>query len=571
MALSHNPDGLVTHGLNLFENEQYGSAREAFTDALGRDPARCGQRLRKHFLNSVQNRRYLEAQAIGVPLTQVFAEDAELANQMGHVNRHLGDLEKAADDYRRALKIRPGFTFARYNLAALAAGVDKFDDEAQKAVARFAGQKDFFLPKYQGNPFLIEEVRQNLARLKKSEKLEQMTRLIRKKALSPHGKDIEQAIELCHEADDLARGFPKISEDDVLESLRQRALSCLFLNKRSPTFRVLETNLTNLALYYMYQGSFEHALDAFANLQAKEGTYDYLDMSVVLCRAEAGQVKSAIKLLEKLTYKVPENRYYAANLALCYQREGDQDRAAKWLIKTASLLEATGGKFCFKEVEREADRQLKEENFTDALSSLQVILEHQPRAELLFKLGQAQLGLGHYALAQRSFVDCVEQTELDKAKLSQDIANLLANAGAIKKAEGRIQEAAECYDYASEHGNDPDHLNEAIKLARVLGNHQHASKLETRFNELVGQLKSQNAQGHYRQLMDQGKEQMKKKDYQSAIASFEQAMEFLPEKEVLMYLAKIYKTLNRPRALNRMLARWKYLSENRDQPAEEVA
>ncbi|MDT8445699.1 MAG: tetratricopeptide repeat protein [bacterium] len=565
---SLTPERVIRRGLNYFHKEAYAEASHYFSKSFAQlNPKQSGElrdQLQIHFNAAVKARRWAEAAAVGVPLFEAFAKDFELANRVGNAYRRQNMTDLAADWYQKALELNPRYLMPRYNLAALDAQVDKYDHEAKALLERFSKVREFFLPGYLGSEDPITELRASLEKTQRTEQVEQLTEQIRKKALSGSLEEIEEALALCGQADELETAPFEAGVAEMIDCLSKRAHSCLFLTPSNPAFRTLESNLVNLGLYAMKHQEIEQAVEALEQIKAKESNYAYLDMLLSLCKARQGRMEEAANDLKILAETHSEDRYINANLGLLYKEMGNKRAATRYLMRASASVEETEGIFCPTELKERA-LQLNADGHSDtALEYLTVSVQHLPRVETWLALASVSLDAGQLVMAEDALVQATALAEGPKGpdkKVLEEACRILHNKADQLRRANRLPEAAQAYVLSARYSKELPQFERAIKLFRNLEDNAQAGKVEKEMYEMQAQLLKDASNNRFDNLMSEGREALSNKDYQKAITAFENALEAQPDRQAFGYLVKIYQKLNHKRALNRLLQNWKWITE----------
>ncbi|OGG99601.1 MAG: hypothetical protein A2600_08980 [Candidatus Lambdaproteobacteria bacterium RIFOXYD1_FULL_56_27] len=554
----------VTEGLIAFERQAYSVAEALFVTALKLAPVKTAERLRTHLSHSLSAGRTEEALALGKALLDVFPEDFDLTNKLGHIHRRAGQLDLAKEFYRLALAKNPKYVYPQYNLAALEAGVDLFDQEAKTALDRLARNDEHHLPDFLGGPDLLNQLRQQMSASQKEEQCQEMVLLIRKKAASFSIVEIEEAIALCDQVTMLEQQEIEISEDLLELALRQKAAPFLNLEAGQPGFGLLEAHLFNLGLFLYQHKRAGAALTELDQLKAKKSRFLYLDLLRALCFFQLGNQAHAFSLLESLAKNHPRNRYVNVNLGQLYKTHGQRTEAAKYLLKTAALLEETGWVFGPSALEEQAAKLITQEKPEQAVKYLEVALENYPTPELALSLAKAHLSCGQITPAFEKVSLAFEQSRglngIEKKILAAGV-ELFDQFADLMYRSNRIKEAAQAFEYCAKLAHRPELLQKAIKLHRALNNTEKVQALEKEHAALVGDIKELQNQSRPDELMAQGKAALAKKDYQRAISAFEALLLIKPEPQAVAYLYKIYVSLKQTRALTRLQLNWKWMLE----------
>ena len=547
-----------------FERKAYSVAQALFVSALTQAPIKTSERLQTHLSHSLNAGRIEEALALGLALFEAFPDDFDLINKLGHIHRRAGQLEDARNFYQLALAKNPKYVYPQYNLAAMSAGVNLFDQEAKTALDRLARNEEHHLPDFLGGVDLLDQLRQQLAASQKAEQCQELLLLIRKKAASPSIVEIEEAIALCDQVTMLEQQEIEISDDLLEMALRQRTEPLLKLEAGQPGFGLLEAHLFDLGLFLLLQKRAGAALAELDRLKAKKSRLLYLDLLRALCLFQLGNPAHALSLLETLAKTHPRNRYLNYNLGQLYKNHGQKTDAAKYLLKTAALLVETDWIFGPKSLEEQASKLIAQDHPEQAVKFLEVALENHPTPEMALNLAKAHLACGQVTPAFERVSLAFEQSRglngMEKKIFGAGV-EMFDQFADLMYRSNRIKEAAQAFECCAKLSHRPELLQKAIKLHRALNNAEKAQALEKEHASLVGDIKELHNQSRPDELMAQGKAALAKKDYQKAISAFETLLLIKPDAQAVAYLYKIYVSLKQTRALTRLQLNWKWMLE----------
>ena len=114
-----------------FEERLFNRAISDFQAALHLNPgySKDAYELMQSLSNQGQDE---QAVSLGTALVEINPDDHELLNRLGNSLRRRGDFNRAKNVYTQALRVKPNFAFARYNLAACSFGVTAADADLLK-------------------------------------------------------------------------------------------------------------------------------------------------------------------------------------------------------------------------------------------------------------------------------------------------------------------------------------------------------------------------------------------------------------------------------------------------------
>jgi len=564
-TLRASTDQLLEQSKIACENKSFHRSQQLAFQALSRKNSKTEPPLRQWFQEAYDDGRFAEALAINLALADYFKDDISLHNITGRLYAALGDYDAAKLAFEHCLTLNPRFSFARYNLAALAAKVPLYDKEAQLAIKGLSQRKSFLWPHFLSNLPTVNHHCNKIALEKREVEINDLGQRIRKKALSHHYKDIEQAIELCHQVDSLQSSDITIKVEDSWRLVADQLAAHLHLNLDDRVDQAVESNGIALGLHFIQLKEFKQANKIFSQLLSNEKHSMYLELLSGLCLAETGDLAKALKLLQQGFTKHPENRYYCYNIGLCLQVLKKQNQASIYFLRTAFSLGKTGGGFSPKDILSRANALLVQGEPQKPVQYLEVLDSMHRTATGLKSLCKAHLAERDFkraydiAMAFEDFVPLEPELKLEKNE--DPLSHFFQTSTEKLYRSNEISDAAQGYHFTAKLTQDPAHYKLAIKLYRNLEQPQIASQIELELESSVKENNQKSNLSKFDELFEAGKSALSQKKYQQAIIAFEAALLVKGDQQVVAYLYKIYSSLNQPRALKELIKTWKWLSE----------
>jgi len=535
---------LIVQALVKLDDQNNADAQQAFRQAILLGQEKIAPYMKNLFSGFIKNHRYAEAIAIGKPLSSFYAEDPALFNDLGNQFRHLKDLEKAKQCYKKALQLNPKFELAYLNFSAMMAKVDRYDHDIQPLLDGLATQKDFVLPPYQGGKNLLKRMAKEVV----------------------ENRGLDGALSDSQE----------ISSEELLEHLKTKALNALNLAADNNPLAVsaAERHLANLVIAGIQLGKLAVSADGMQYLEKSHHSYNYYPLLRAILSAKQGQVDEAIDILKAEQLRKPDERYFNVNLAVALRLAGKQRQANIYLIRTGFLLEKSCGFFSAEEIENMAKEFIEKRRFKEALGLYQIIAETDPQPPTWLEMSRCLYFLKKLAQSTKVAKEGLGEAAKLGPKAKTDYAN---NATEFFETESDVAAKKQLYEQALAliesalfFDRNAERLDKAGQIAYKSGDSYKAAQFQEEANNLKGLNRAEQQEAKRQRYIKLGKEYMGQKKFQSAIHHFELAFDIKLDKDVFMFLASIYKRLKQPRALSNLMSRWKWMLEQ-EQEKNQVA
>ena len=470
---------------------------------------------------------------------------------MGNYAREVKDYKQASFLYKTALKIKPDFELAFYNLAASNARIDIYDDAIISALSQFDGVSSYILPEYLENPNLIEELGEKIAAEKEERFQEKLTELTALRDEEKEAADPEMVKKNEADIDKLKEESRQATSEEIMDQLKQLVAE----NEVDPI---------NLALYAMRENKPKVAVEALAGLTSQD--FENLDMLKALIFEQMGDVGKAISKLVNLLGQNAHNRYLNVNLGLMYRRCGKKFLAVKYLIKTADLLERSNGIYSLTQLREEADLANDQMQFKKALNYYRVIANEMETAEIWEKIGTIYSERKDYDKAVKAFSRMIKldpESGIGEEKLKQ-IQEYYLEKGETLFRERKFKAAAEYFEKALSIIRSAEIIKRTAEVYKQLNNADREHELLDELEKRLEQEKARELEETRQQLILKGKQLIKSKYYEQAIKALENAFRMKVDRDVFVQLAMLFKALKRQDALILLEQKWQKMLEHEE-------
>ncbi|MDT8446105.1 MAG: tetratricopeptide repeat protein [bacterium] len=543
-------------GMTHLEGKFFNRAMIEFKKAMDLAHEEVYPRLMQE-LDAASSGGQLEAAlSIGLNLLKENQQDFELANKLGNYARELGNYNQAESLYKMALRINRKFERAFYNLAACGARVEVYDDQVKSAVSVFEKISDYVLPDYMGeNPdpagHIAGYLGEKLAAAK-AQKIEDLQKQI------AHHQEVGNSIEAESVQMDLdhTMALPvRVGPKEVIDEFKRLI---------DEDAEHAKTHRYNLGLYALSVNMPHEAQEAFAALPPAE--FDLLDLLQAIALDQSGKLDEAIDRVTRILGANEFNRYSNVNLGLMFKKAGKHFLSTKYLVKTAHLLEKSGGIYSMRELVRIAYASLEEGNLKKARNYLEIAVTEMPDAKMWNTLGRIYVELKKYdeaTEAYRKVLKLEPDNEEAQAKL-REIHDYYADKGRSLETERKLKPAAEYYHKALGVLRDPDTLKSAASVYKSLGNMDKADELILELHAMEQQEKDLKAEENRQEKIKTAKAAIQGRKYREAMENLEAAFRMKVDKNVYLQLSALYKALKKFTEMEDLTHRWQKMLEHEE-------
>ena len=329
---------LWDRSIKYFEGKLFNRALKDLQDAITLNPEYGKEAVELMQVFSSQGNDE-QAVSVGYALLKMDKENVELANKLGNSLRKLGSFEKAKRLYTFALKSKPNYTEAKYNLAACSFHITASDDQLMRQTRK---AEAFKLPRrfpFVGTRAGFYEV--------PNEELEDEKAKAKAKSKE---EEVEQ---------------PELSEEDLAmmrDGMIKELKADLEANPGSWDHEF------NMALLYDLFGFGELAIQHYRMaVEINPGdrmSANNLAIAMSVHKHEDAQAETI--LLNNLS-KHPYDRTTVLNLALIYRKMNKGFQTLKYFVYVGDLLDKSLGNFETEKVEEHARQLFERRKYLEAI------------------------------------------------------------------------------------------------------------------------------------------------------------------------------------------------------------
>lgn len=556
---------IIQNGLQLVRKKLFKQATLQFNNAFKINADITGVTLDKHYKRFKHGGNHEATLAIGLILLKIRRDDYKLANVLGNCSRRQGEYKQANELYRHALRKKRNFHLAYYNLAASMGKVDRFDSEVKTAVERFTPAQRFILPDYQISPEFVVKIINKLTKIKQIAKEKRIRKLIEQRLEREAKNELLQVHRLTHLLEEEEHTPPTPSYEDVSKYLR---LMIKQGDGKQGEEDLLQQQkyIYNFTLYALDNEDGKTALEQLDQLQEKGAKFDFLEMMRALANVMIKQVNEGTKLLISLLGTSQSNRFYNVNLGLVYRRLGNHLLSFKYLAIGSVLLEKSQGLYKLSDLVIAADEHFDAARHQKALQLYKVVVSEDENANACEKIGRIYIQLEKLEDATKAF-RALQKIE-GKAKLAIDylyqIHDYYFSEAEDLFRDRKYKAAVLRFEKAMAVLRLPETLKRAAAVYTVLRDKKRSVELLEECEEIKERLREEEQERLRQNYVLQGKKFRKLNRLQKAVEYFELAFRLKLDKDVFMYLAYLYKSMNKADDLQDLLNRWNKMVELED-------
>jgi len=556
---------IIQNGLQLVRKKLFKQATLQFNNAFKINADITGVTLDKHYKRFKHGGNHEATLAIGLILLKIRRDDYKLANVLGNCSRRQGEYKQANELYRHALRKKRNFHLAYYNLAASMGKVDRFDSEVKTAVERFTPAQRFILPDYQISPEFVVKIINKLTKIKQIAKEKRIRKLIEERLEREAKNELLQVHRLTHLLEEEEHTPPTPSYEDVSKYLR---LMIKQGDGKQGEEDLLQQQkyIYNFTLYALDNEDGKTALEQLDQLQEKGAKFDFLEMMRALANVMIKQVNEGTKLLISLLGTSQSNRFYNVNLGLVYRRLGNHLLSFKYLAIGSVLLEKSQGLYKLSDLVIAADEHFDAARHQKALQLYKVVVSEDENANACEKIGRIYIQLEKLEDATKAF-RALQKIE-GKAKLAIDylyqIHDYYFSEAEDLFRDRKYKAAVLRFEKAMAVLRLPETLKRAAAVYTVLRDKKRSVELLEECEEIKERLREEEQERLRQNYVLQGKKFRKLNRLQKAVEYFELAFRLKLDKDVFMYLAYLYKSMNKADDLQDLLNRWNKMVELED-------
>ncbi len=558
-------EDFVRKGMNLLDSRLYKQAMIEFQNAYELDSKSTAGLLQKEFDKANGVSDFEAALSIGLVLIKIKKDDYELANTLGNCARRQHNYKQANNLYRHALKINKGYVPAFYNLAASMGKVEKYDLDVKESLRIFDKINSYILPDYVGNTTIINEFSEEIAERNKQERADRMAELERDIDEKEAAGELHEVGVLKHEFELLKKKGNEATFDQICSYFRD-FIKDMGKGLTEENKEEYYETIYNFGLYALTQKDPETSLECFHNLKSLKVHYKYLNMFIAIAKTYTGNTKEAIDIFVEGLGSEQNNRFFNVNLGLMYRKAGNRLLATKYLAIGAALLEKSDGLYHLSDLIRIADEQLESGNLKKALKLYKIIVEETDDPNIWSSIGEIYINQERYEDAINAYRQILRIDPQSKHANIQlkEIHDIYHIRGEAFYRDSKFKASATMYERALRVMRVPETIKNAITVYKLLKNPQKVEELTEELEEIQKRVREEENEKMRLEHIKTGKISLKRKDYKQAIESFELAFRMKLDKDVFVYLATIYKAMNKNEEMQHLLERWNKMVEHND-------
>ena len=458
MALFKNPFGtehaneakakaLWERAHKHFEGKLFNRAITDLQDALSLNPGYATEAY-ELMLSLSSAGQDEQAVSVGTALLKINPNDHELLNRLGNSLRRVGDFNRAKNVYTQAVKVKPGYAFARYNLAACSFGISTSDADLVKQTAAVEGltkarRYDFHGSRAGIYPLGNQDAPQGADKAAGSAKAD----------LKP---DADMALTMISQ--DLQRQ-PKSWEAEYNYGL------------------ILDlAGQTDEALAHL-----KHACTLDAHRP------EPLNNLAVLLMERKNNFEAAESLLTRALTHHPYERTIVLNLGIVSKKANKPFQVMKYYVYLGELLAKSMGEFDMEKVNAIAHDLYERRKYVEAIPVFELLAKEKPRVDLFEKLAAMYLSQKRQDQYLQSLARLVklDPSNTDAQKKISDAAKAYEEEAHDKVAKGSKAQAAQALHKAVQIEETADRWVELAQLYEDIGEEILAGNALKRWKELT--------------------------------------------------------------------------------------
>lgn len=560
--LENQVDGMLARGLRFLRGDLVEQASKEFLLAFEKLPGYFAEEIEPALNDYLQKEDYEKALLIGLIILKVKTDDYRLANTIGNCARKLKKYKQANNLYRLAMRANKDFNQAFYNFAASLAKVEKFDLEVQDLVEKYIYSEHFFLPAFLPESRVIDDLADELTYQNRGRQVEEVRQLIEKEHNLELNGDISSAEEVEKKIIERQKRSNKPGYEQITEVLKFRAKKAERDFGTSVSERENVTwqyHIYNLGLFAFQNEDISLAQKCFKELKNEHSKLPNVKMLNALIYELRGHRDEAIADLFEQLKQNNKDRFVNINLGLIYHRANNRLLTYKYLVTGSFLLEKSEGLFSLEDIFQLADETLRQGGLNRSLNLFQLIVEESDNTNAWAKIGDIywqMLETEDSIKAYKEILRIDPDSKLGYSRLRKIHDNYCQKATNFTEGS-KFSLAVLEYDKALNVLRVTETLKKASEAYKVVQKSAISLNLQMEYQEAVANELKEKQETLRLRLIKKGKESLRAKKIQPAIKCFEQAFDMKVDKDVLMFLAYIYRNLKRKEALNHLLKRWR--------------
>lgn len=520
-----------------------------------------------HQLNTIYNLADFKGfLALAKELVKHDSANTDLLNKIGNCHRRLKDRKEANQYYKEALKADKTFTTAFNNFAASLANVYRFDAEIPlllKSIERF---KDFIVPDYIQISSITtrRQILDILIRKYETKENDHVQELLLEKELMFQIGDLKEVRGLTQQIFKKRQtARPEALGKAEYESILKEVIDHDWETLNDEEKETLEIEVYNMGIDYLKSREPKKSLSHFKKLKVRDCPFEYVDLMLALSEYLADRSSKTLDKLRLCYEKNPEDRYTNFNLGMAFREQKNQLLSRKHLIKAAEIFDSLEGLINPNKILKRGKALIERGQGNRALIFIKTAYRELKSRNALFTLAKLLLELEQYLDALIAFeelkLNFPEFNKMDKEL--EKLNTYYLRKGNIYLTKGNYKKAVEKYELALRANRNEEVLRKLLVCYRRLESGK-ANEINLELNQLEESRKAVELEEKIKTLVRDGKEAFRKRKFTKAIEYFEDALEIRPDKGVFIFLAHIYKTLNRKHALAILVRTYKPMFPN---------
>lgn len=555
---------LVSEGLKKVVTKLYKQAMLCFGEAIELDQETVLPLLKEQFIKFYRLSDYDSALSCGMAAFKVCKTDPDLTNQLGNCARRHDNYKQANNMYRFALKIDRNHKDAFLNLAASMGKVDLYDRDVGIKIKQHLDLDEFIYPEYLENPQFIEQVVEALI-----QDFEEHTAFQEE---NQQDGDIYASESISAPSTQYARKKKKEKAkkyqptvQDIIDYIKKEQADCSE-NGLTPDPIYYQKLQYNLGIYCLVSNQLNEAQNCFKALSKTSANYEYIEMLSAVTQYKMGHAKDAIEVFIKLLGKDRYNRFYNANLGMIYKKEKNRLLATKYLAVAAFLLDKSDGVYKTSDIMRLAHQAFEEGDLKKAYRLYSIITSESDNIEAILKIGDIFFSKKNFRRAADQYFHAIK-VDPDHPEANERIESsfqfFYTEAHQMYR-KNKFVNAVDGYEKALIFKTEISALKAVFDIYTHLKRIDKAKVYEEKYLKLLAEENEKQLKKEKADLIKKGKIYLKSKSYHEAIKAFEEAFSKVPDKDIFMYLAHLYKSLRRKAELEHLLTRWHQIREEEE-------
>lgn len=549
-----NEDLGLEHIFQFLADKDYKNASELLKEIIPIIPDEVKNELYTKIQSTYNTADFKGCLVLGEAIINGYSTDHDLLNKLGNCQRRLKNRREANKYYKASLQAKKNFSTAFNNLAASLAKIHRFDEEIPillKSIERF---KDFIVPDY--IPIQSIKARRRITEIlfhkRQSNENDQVQELLLEKSLKFQKGHLSEIRGLTQKIiDKLKKNLPETLTRDEYEKVLKEIVDHDWDTLSDAEKEILEIEVYNYGIDYLKNRQPQKSIKNFKKLKERGCPFEYVDLMLGLSEYLCNRDLDGLKTLKKYYEKYPNDRYVNINLGMAYREQKNKLLSTKHLLKAAAIFEKLEGLISPSKILKRGQSLIDAGKKDKAFIFIETAYRELKSKKSLFVLGKLQLDLDFHQDALHSFEELIFRfPEFNKAEKEMEALNAhFFKKGEVYFAKGEIEKSLEKYQLALRAKVTEETLKKLLICYRRLKQREKSVEINLELEKLQEKKRKEKESQKIQELVQEGKNCFRRRKYQKAIEYFEDALEIRPDKGVFVFLAHIYKLLNRKHAL----------------------